>query len=452
MMNERHDYLADIPQLKNVQSREKPEGSAEEHEQAQGLGIEFFVTDHNLRHPELIPIEKQPQFYAEMKRQGIASVRFDWDWNEIVSAPGQNNRAIIDRYIQAMRMMQEAGLKPPTLVLSNPPEWAMALYKTDDKDSFFRAYREYLSVVASALSEAKLDIHGVQLFNEINNAVVFKFVDTADLPKISDITKEAFGKDRAVKRTASLIVSNTNTWAAKLKDFKNFSKNHGALQFLKDNEELIRNNFESISLDYYPGIWHVPFKTAGYSIKGMYKQLDELKAVCELLASWGIEYEIDEAGFPTNTPYSSEKRQRYFYDVFFREFRKMLVEFRSKGLNLPSRVGLYEMNDEPNTAFGGGIEKALKNKAVQAASKILPNPEGQFGLISESGNKALLRGRKTNPFKRDKNSPEDRLNPLKQMKAELSMGDYGENGEPQLSRIIRYVNRPIADTKPKQQN
>ena len=65
------------PQLNNL----------ENNEQIKPLGIEFFVTDHNLRANE-VSIEKQKELYIEMKKHGISSIRFDWDWKE-VSPPAE---------------------------------------------------------------------------------------------------------------------------------------------------------------------------------------------------------------------------------------------------------------------------------------------------------------------------------------------------------------------------
>jgi len=48
--------------------------------------------------------------------------------------------------------MHEAGLEAPTIILSNPPKWAVELYKTD-KEKFFTAYQDYVEQVKDSLAQ-----------------------------------------------------------------------------------------------------------------------------------------------------------------------------------------------------------------------------------------------------------------------------------------------------------
>jgi hypothetical protein len=407
----------------------KLEGQMEHKEAAQPLGVEFFVTDHNLRF-EANAIEQQRQLYAEMQRHGMSSIRFDWDWKEVVPSEGGLNQAVLDKYTAAMEAMKETGLKPPTLVISNPPEWAAKLYRKD-KEGFFRVYEGYVGTVAEALAKTGLKVEEAQLFNEINHAFLFKYIDLEDLPRTAGIVRNAMGRVQPdIKLQTSLIVSSFNDAIAEK------TKQPTLDEFFAQHGQMLRDNFDRISLDYYPGMWHYPMRKAkqegnafpipvsdnwlkelGNRLNRTFKNMDLLKRTCEQVAGWGKEYEIGELGFPTNKPYSTGKRQRLFYDMFFRAFRQMLLELQSQGVALPKRVGIYETQDEANVSFGGPVGKLLQTKVGRFLSRLTPNPEHDFGMKDAQGKpKEVLQGNLHRP--------------------ELSeMSRLGE--------IVRYVNRPV---------
>jgi hypothetical protein len=377
------------------------------------------VTDHNLRYPENISLDQQRTLYAEMKHHGIDSIRFDWDWKEIMpSAHGQNPQAI-SRYVQAMGIMKEVGMEPPVLVLSNPPDWAVQLYKTN-KGEFFKAYSEYINLVGDSLHQAGLGFNSAQIFNEINHVFLFKFVSLEDLSEITKIAREGLSKAQSdVKLSTSLIVSNVNDLLAKAKGLPTTS------ELLGQQKKMLKDNFDIVSLDYYPGVWHRP----GFNPKKVYKQLDAIKEVFVELDRMGLDFEIGEVGFPSNEPYNTEKNQRYFYDVFFKEFRKMLADFKVAGVRLPQWVGLYESQDEANVAFGGMAEKILSIPGVSKVTALAFNPEHDFGLENKAGEaKGILKGRRAGP---------------KQSFRRKKFKDISGEELSRLAEIIRYVNRPF---------
>jgi len=174
----------------------------------------------------------------------------------------------------------------------------------------------------------------------------------------------------------------------------------------------------------------MPLKSAGFKWKDTYKQIEPLKKVCETISSWGKDYEIGESGFPTVAG-ASEKRQRYFYDTFFRAFRQMLVDFHSRGVRLPGRIGLFETEDEPNSSFGGPFEKILGREDVRKVVDAV-NPEHHWGLKKDEDTpKEILRGNRH----RRKGGDEEVIG--------LHLDDPKEASR--LSEIIRYVKRPIKD-------
>jgi glycosyl hydrolase family 53 len=432
----------------SFENRERPiETSDAEHESGQSPDIEFLVTDHSVRYPEQFSQEELKELYGDMKRHGISSVRFDMDWDEIAKSAGERDKATLDHYVGVLQVMEEVGMKPPTLVLSSPPEWAQELYKKD-KEAYFRAYEEYISSVADVLSRSGVKVHSAQLFNEVNNSLLFKFVSVEDLPRCATIVREKIGREQPEMRLAtSLIVGNVNENLGKV------AKTEAIDKFLDNYGPMLKENFDVVSIDYYPGVWHFPAgekrseisnplgepsletKTARRlsSVEGaanpkhinaMFKNLELLKNTFEHIAKLGIDYEIGETGFPTNIPYSTENRQRYFYDSFFRSFRQLLVDFKSRGIPLPKRVDLYETQDEENKGFGGIMDKVLKVPGVQKLTRVTPNPEHNFGLRTKSGEpKSVLRG-----SRHGKKGISD--------EAELS----------QLQKIIKYVNRPISSS------
>jgi len=168
-----------------------------------------------------------------------------------------------------------------------------------------------------------------------------------------------------------------------------------------------------LALDYYPGMHQLPFLEALKNEREMFKQLDLLKEVMAEIAGRGKEYEIGEVGIQTNflgmSTKHNEDRQRYFYDVFFREFKKILLDFQQKGINLPNSVGLYEAVDEEP-----------KNLTGKILRKITPFPEHDMGMRkSDLARKEIGKGKRHI-------SEEER-----------------KNTSSQISRIIKYLNTPV---------
>jgi hypothetical protein len=111
-----------------------------------------------------------------------------------------------------------------------------------------------------------------------------------------------------------------------------------------------------------------------------------------------------------------ERKQRYFYDVFFRALKHLLNNLREKGVALPSQAGFYEAVDEP--------PDTITKKIVR---KTTPFPEHDFGMrrTAKEGisRKLILKGN-----------------------LHKSAADSGEE-KSQLANIIRYMNVPMKKTK-----
>ena len=364
--------------------------------------IPFYITDHSPDIKYGVGMDDLRETYAAVKAEGISSVRYDWRWEELEKNEGESNAGQLARYEQAKGMMEEVGLDAPTIVLSSIPAGAKELYKTD-KEQFFSAYERYVTLVRDSLAAIPgQKVDRIQVLNELNNPV-YTPVAAEDLPRLCDITRRIMGEYNGdVKLMATLHAGSLQKLLGT--DIR---------EYLPKFRE-IKDSFDIVAVDCYPGMWHWPVEEAGLGIsdvlfarKGseeIFRQMGLLREVFSELAGWEQEYELGEVGLLTNGPWSGEKKQRFFFDTFFRAFRQMLGEFEREGKKLPSHVGLYEIQDEPTT---GALGKLLS---------LAPWPENTMGLWQADGDRKSIvddHHRKT-----------------------------GEERESQLSRIIRYVNTP----------
>jgi len=389
--------------------KESPEQNEGE---LRSLDQEFYVTDHSADNVDTGSPERLRELYADIAKDGISSVRYDWHWNKVEPEEGGFRDDLLSRYGQAAEIMDEVGLEPPTIILSNIPDWALRLYK-EDKEEFFNAYREYVEKVKDNL----IQVHGktgkliprVQILNELNNNV-YTPIAAADLPRLCSITREALSDyNPDVKLMGTIFAGNLPEVVKKATLGKVKLGTHVS-DYLKEFGEVLKN-FDVIAVDYYPGMWHVPLGEARENKKEIFRQLGLLKKTMEEIATWGKEYELGEVGIQTNMPLMgdghNQDRQRYFYDVFFRSYKKMLIDFQESGIRLPTRIGLYEAIDEPP-----------KNMLGKALRKLTPFPEHDLGMRKgDLSRKEILQGNRHIPA-----------------------GE--ERGSSQLSRIIKYINKP----------
>ena len=90
----------------------------------------------------------------------------------------------------------------------------------------------------------------------------------------------------------------------------------------------------------------------------------------------------------------------------------MLLDFQRKGVELPTRIGLYE-----------SIDEAPKNIVGKILRKVTPFPEHDMGIRkSDMSGKEILQGNR-------------------------HIMDGEERGPSQLSNIIRYMNTPVRKDK-----
>jgi hypothetical protein len=371
------------------------------------FNLKFFVTDHNPDHEDTGSRETLKMLYADIAKDGVQSVRFDWRWSNVQPTNEEIDQTTSRRYAGAVSLMKETGLDAPTINLSSIPEWAMKLYSTD-KEAFFNAYGNYLESVRFNLSGLPdIKVSRFQVLNELNVGSYTPIKDTADIARMCDMARKTFsGHDQGPKISVSIL-------AAELPGVS-------VIPFLNERLKKIRDHVDIITVDYYPGSWVRPSKEGESRLKSffervalpgteaykeMFADVALFRTVAEILSSWNKEYEIGETGFPTKDFYwGNERRQRYFYDAFSRSLKHLMADFRKRGINLPSRIGFYEaINEAPRDTRG----KILRTT---------PYPEFDWGMRTETGKrKLILQGNLRNPSK----------------------------GNSRLSEIIHYLNQPF---------
>jgi hypothetical protein len=402
-----------------VKSVEKPTEATSKKEAEKPFDFKFYVTDHAPDWQDVGSPDKLKVLYTDVKKDGIESVRYDWRWKNIEPTQGTTDQQQIERYKGAVSTMKEVGLQEPTVALSSIPEWAKQLYKTD-KNKFFDAYGQYLGTVKTGLKSVEgSKIQTVQVLNELNNPVYTPIEDPADLIKICEMTRAAFTD---YNPDIKLMVSVLATTMPEGSKSAGFSEN---IRTFLPKLEQIKDAVDVIAIDYYPGAWQRPISEGNKyanalkrlvlpgksAYKEMFSDMSLFKEVAEKVSSWGKDYELGETGFPVKGAYwGDERRQRYFYDAFFRNFKHLMVDFQNRGIKMPDRIGLYQaINEGPRNFMGKIMSKT-------------PYPEFNWGMRNDDGERrAILRG---------------------SLHKENTEGE-----ESRLSRIIHYMNAPMKEAQ-----
>jgi hypothetical protein len=396
----------------------KPETSPKK-ETEKPFKFSFYVTDHSPDNTDTGDPTRLRELYSDVKKDGIESVRYDWRWKNIEPTQGQTNQEQVKRYSSAVSAMKEVGLKEPIVVLSSMPDWAKKLY-AEDKSKFFDAYRQYLGSVKTGLQSVEgSKVSTFQVLNELNNPVFTPIEDPQDLARICQMTREVFQDYNPDLKIMVSVLANTMPEGSRS---MGFSEN---IRTFLPKLEQIKDAVDIIGIDYYPGAWQRPISEGNRftnavkrlvlpgkeAYKEMFSDMSLFKEVAEKVASWGKDYELGETGFPVKGAYwGNERRQRYFYDAFFRHFKHLMIDFQQRGIKLPDRLGLYQaINEAPRNLVGKIMRKT-------------PFPEFNWGMKGDRGERrAILRGN-------------------------LHTGEAYTGGESRLSRIIHYMNAPMKDT------
>ena len=327
---------------------------------------EFYVTDHSAD-LDCRPRIALDELYGLIKAAGFSSVRTDFRWDHLEKTKDSHDKVQAAYYGKALRAMVSAGLKPPTVVLSSVP----AFCRDGNVRHFMDRYPLYLQKILGVLeSVPEMKVATIQVLNEINSKMFFQ-PSPEHLDELCSWTRAILGGyNPKIKLMATVFAGNLLSKTGGL-----FGA--GALEYLEKNEAVLRSNFEVIGVDYYPGLLHRIFRR-----ESRFSDMEMLEKVFALLSGWrNVNYELGETGFPTNWPFwksklRRERKQRTFFVRFFEALEMMLVRFKSKGLRLPSRIGIYEAVDEdPKGSWGRFLRKYT------------PYNEHDMGLMMSDGGK-----------------------------------------------------------------
>lgn len=336
-----------------ILSREEPSSKKEAQRPSP---IKVYLCDpHSLDTRYAASLDGLRTLYEDVARDRVSFIRYDFKWRDIEPARGGVKQEQLQLYSLARDAMKAAGLGEPTIILSNIPQWAEDLYKKN-KEAFFDAWRNYVLAVRASLEGHEGKVSRVQVLNELNVSYHTP-VASSDIPRFCTVVRDEFASyNPALQLSATILAGNL----ADLGERARFTV--GAKRFLEKNKKMLQGNFDAIGIDYYPGLWHLPLhvvKDARWDTKAMFVHMQPLREVLEEVASWDKEYHIGEVGLPTRFPWNGERAQRYFFNVFFRSLKRLLIDFEKRGLRLPSAVGLYEVIDREPTNLRERIAKAI---------------------------------------------------------------------------------------------
>jgi len=278
------------------------------------------------------------------------------------------DHAQLEKYAEAVKKMLAVGLKPPTIVLSSIPGWAYQLYRSD-KDKFFDVFKRFLEIVKDYLEKIPGEkIPRFQVLNEINTSIYCKLKGAHDVWMLWSMARLVLGKyNPEAKFMATLFCGNLASLAGT-----------GIVKFL-DLKKGILEHFDIIGVDYYPGLLHLPVWENFIFREKMFRNMNLLKQVFEILSDWGVEYELGEVGFCSDWPWGSEEKQKKFYETFFPALIEMLKVFKAEGWCLPSRIGIYQAIDERKRSLIGRI----RNRALWEHGMGLFKSDGRPKLVAK---------------------------------------------------------------------
>lgn len=115
-----------------------PQNSIKEKDEAKveregELDIDVFVTDHSPDNSDTGSPGKLRELYKDVASDGVNRIRYDFHWGKLENKSGDFNSGLMERYKDAKRAQEEAGLEEPIIILSNPPQWAKELYNQGKK-------------------------------------------------------------------------------------------------------------------------------------------------------------------------------------------------------------------------------------------------------------------------------------------------------------------------------
>ena len=173
------------------------------------------------------------QAFDEVITLGGSGVRTDILWREIEPTRGVNDVNQINFYTDYFRSATERGLTP-LAILSNPPEWAISLYRSGQRDEFWAVYESYVRLSVLAIRDY---VDHYQLWNEPNH-----LIDIVSEEDDWELIHRAGVIIRELDPTAMLAVNamtNILNWEDSVTRWI----------------QLAGDEIDVIGIDHYPGTW-----------------------------------------------------------------------------------------------------------------------------------------------------------------------------------------------------
>lgn len=276
---------------------------------------------------------------------GASGVRTDVVWAAIEPEPNKYDQNAINYYKVYFQTSLSYNLTSSVLILSSPPQWAKDLWQNGEKDSFLKAWSDYIEIVVKEIG-IPLNISRYQVWNEPNafSSILF----WSDIPAI---LKTGGDKIKALTKNVDIYVNpncNMLLWSDLL---DNWCKNAG-------------ESFTGIGIDHYPGTWSLDFND-WYPLEILINRTNTEGDVC-----YGKKTALMETGYSSFSHFLNhdEKRQSLWIENSL--FQAMKIIENSGKLKFKNEfISFYELYDE-------GDEKTF------------PPEEAHFGIIKE-GNKKI---------------------------------------------------------------
>lgn len=293
--------------------------------------IEPFITDY-LPDDTSFKYEDRVNYYRSLKyKLGIASVRTELRMKDLLDKNGKWNEETASRYGDSLKVMNEAGLDAPTIVLFTPADWMYKQAKTNP-EQFLDLYGRYAKGVAEICRGKGVAPARVQVMNEVNTSFQTKVGFETTIALIQK-TAEIFKKDFPETKIITTVLTEPS------KDWREYTT-----KLLKTAGD----NLDGVGFDYYPGTYEYPANIpivgkkpyeafAGktpYSWIATEKQQGILK---------GKEVILAEIGVPALT--AESKFQRFGYDRILQTLDHFFLSLERQGTpaqDVFSAVGFFQ--------------------------------------------------------------------------------------------------------------
>ena len=101
----------------------------EKREERKIHNIDFYATTHMADNPEHWQPEKFREHLALLMASGVDFMAYDWSWTRVNPSAEKFDQRQIECYKQAKKIMEEVGMKSPTIIFTVAPDFVRELYQ-----------------------------------------------------------------------------------------------------------------------------------------------------------------------------------------------------------------------------------------------------------------------------------------------------------------------------------